>query len=84
MVVVENVGHLSSTDGSGNNNGMWKIKKEIFPKHAKSVRVSKKNIKGRIVTNTEELQGLYLETYRHRLRHRPQAQTETQTECQRC
>ena len=70
-LVVENLGHLSSTDGSVNTNGMWKIKKKIFPKHNKALPVSKKSIAGRIVTNPEELKSLYLETYRNRLRHRP-------------
>ena len=41
-LVVANLDHLSSTDGSANTNGMWKIKKKIFPKHAKSLPVGKK------------------------------------------
>ena len=65
-LVVENFGHLSSTDGSVNTNGIWKLKKRIFPKHCKSLPVSKKDAKGRI-----ELKSLYLQTYKHRLRHRP-------------
>ena len=73
-LVVENFGHLSSTDGSVNSNGIWKLKKRIFPKHSKSLPVCKKDAKGKIVSNPEELKSLYLQTYKHRLRHRPIAQ----------
>ena len=62
---------LSSTDGTVNINGMWKLKKKIFPKHADPLPVCKKNLQGQIISNAAELKGLYLETYKHRLRHRP-------------
>ena len=68
---MENFGQLSSTDVSVNTNGMWKLKQKIFPKHASSLPVCKKNMRGEIITNSEELKSLYLETYQNRLRHRP-------------
>ena len=45
--------------------------KAKFQKHSKPFPVSKKNQKGKIISNPEELKSLYLQTYKHRLRHRP-------------
>ena len=68
---MENFGVLSSTDGTVNTNGMWKLKRKIFPKHSNPLPTSKKNFQGQIITNSEELKKLYMETYKHRLRPRP-------------
>ena len=70
-LVMENFGVLSSTDGTVNTNGMWKLKRKIFPKHSNPLPTSKKNFQGQLITNAEELKKLYLETYKHRLRPRP-------------
>ena len=51
--------------------GIWKIKRKIFPKIKPSLPVAKKNIKNQLITNPEELKKLYLETFKYRLRHRP-------------
>ena len=50
---------------------MWKLTKKLFPKNAKALPISKKNMEGRLVSSPEELRELYIETYLHRLRHRP-------------
>ena len=70
-LVMDNFGALSATDGTVNTNGMWKLKKKIFPKHVNPLPVCKKNLQGQIITNAEELKKLYLNTYKHRLRQRP-------------
>ena len=44
---------------------------KVFPKHAKPLPVAKSDNNGRIVCNPEELNQLYVDTYKHRLRHRP-------------
>ena len=69
--VVENFSTFAKSDGSVHNNGMWSIKKKIFPKNAKIVPTAKKDFHGNIETNPENLKKLYLATYKHRLRHRP-------------
>ena len=69
--VRDNLSSLSNTDGTMAVSGIWKIKKKIFPKHSKSLPVSKKGPGGRLVSSPEELKELNLSTYKHRLRHRP-------------
>ena len=69
--VRDNFGKLSNDAGTLNNNGLWKIKKKIFPKNRSQLPVAKKNFSGQIITNPDTLKQLYIETYQHRLRHRP-------------
>ena len=69
--VMENLGSFASSEGSLNTNGMWKVKKKIFPKNSKILPTAKKNFNGQLETNPDTLKTLYLETYKHRLRHRP-------------
>ena len=67
----ENFKLLSNGQGSFNPVGVWKAKQRVFPKHAKPLPVAKSDRNGRIVSNPEELNQLYVDTYKHRLRHRP-------------
>ena len=69
--VFENFSKLNNTDGSCNLNGMWKVKKKLFPKHVTSVPVAKKDLEGKIVSSHDDLKKLYSEAFKHRLRHRP-------------
>ena len=69
--VVNNFQELSNTDGSTNINGMWNLKKKVFPRNVETLPVAKKNYDGRLVTSQKELKTLYLSTFSHRLRHRP-------------
>ena len=69
--VTENFKGIGGANGDLLHQGIWKIKKEDFPKIKPSLRVGKKNIKQQLITNPEELKELYLETFRYRLRHRP-------------
>ena len=50
---------------------MWSLKKKMFPKNAKVLPSCKKDCNGQIITQSDQLKVLYLETYKHRLRHRP-------------
>ena len=59
------------TDGTINVNGMWGLKRKIFPKNIKQLPTAKKNFDGRIISSQNELKQLYLNTFQHRLRHRP-------------
>ena len=69
--VMENLKELDSSDGNINHQGIWKTKKKLFPKIKPSLPVGKKNLKGQLITNPEELKKLYLDTFKFRLRHRP-------------
>ena len=69
--VIESFKTLSETDGSININGMWSMKKKVFPKNTKPLPCAKKDVEGRLITSQNELKTLYLKTFVHRLRHRP-------------
>ena len=69
--VMENFGSFAKSDGFVNTNGMWNVKKRVFPKTAKIAPTAKKIISGQIETNQDNLKKLYLETYKHRPRNRP-------------
>ena len=45
--VVENFQTLSNTDGSTNINGLWNLKRKVFPKNAESLPFAKKNFTDR-------------------------------------
>ena len=53
--VVNNFKSLSDTDGILNTNGMWKLKKKLFPKHVQSVPTAKKDSQGNLISTQEEL-----------------------------
>ena len=69
--VLENFKNLSSPDGLVNTNGMWSIKRKIFPKNKETLPFAKQNFDGKLITSQENLKTLYLETFIHRLRSRP-------------
>ena len=69
--VTENLKSFGDNQFSVNTNGMWNVKKKIFPKNPQTKPTGKKNARGQIITSPEGLKLLYLETYKHRLRHRP-------------
>ena len=62
---------MEDSHGNINNQGIWKTKKKFFPKTKPSLPVAKKNMKGQLITNPNELKELYLDTFKYRLRHRP-------------
>ena len=69
--IKDNFQDLSGLNDKLNSNGMWRQMKKLFPKNVQPLPVGKKNKRGQIITNPEQLKDLYLETYVHRLRHRP-------------
>ena len=69
--VIENFKEFGQSQGSVNANGMWNVKKKIFPKNNPTKPTGKKNSQGQIITSPDGLKDLYLETYIQRLRHRP-------------
>ena len=69
--VFEDFGKLSNTDGTTNINGIWSLKRKLFPKNSEPIPIAKRNPDGRLISSKNELLNLYLDTYKHRLRHRP-------------
>ena len=69
--VFDNFEKLSNTDGTTNINGIWTLKRKIFPKITESLPIAKKDSNGRLISSQKELMQLYLDTYKHRLRQRP-------------
>ena len=56
--MLDNLQSFSDTTGSLNTNGMWGIKKKIFPTKQKVSILAKKNGKGKLVTSPKELKSL--------------------------
>ena len=70
-IIMNNFKTLGDRHDTVNINGMWGLKKKLFPKIAQSKPTGKRNTAGQIITNPDGLKNLYLETFVHRLRHRP-------------
>ena len=71
MRKVETLDALSGESECMNTNGMWQLKKKLFPKIAPQIVTGKKDNKDKLVTDPEELKTVYLEEYLERLRNRP-------------
>ena len=59
--VMINFGSLAKTDTTLSVNGMWALKKRIFPKNPPNLPVAKKDINGKIITSHQDLKNLYLD-----------------------
>ena len=62
---------LSNPDGLVNTNGLWNLKRKLFPENKETLPFAKQNLIGKLITSQEGLKELYLETFIHRLRCRP-------------
>ena len=69
--IFNNFASFANTNGSFNPNGMWAVKKRVFPKNPSSLPVAKKDVDCKIITSHQDLKNLYLDTFVHRLRYRP-------------
>ena len=72
MKVAETVKELGVDiiNGSGRKK-VWDLLKKKFPKNSHAVPVGKKDSKGNLITNHDQLTHLYFKTYRQRMRTRP-------------
>ena len=59
---MKNFAEMDGIDDNLVHQGVWKTKKKLFPKIKPSLPVGKKNLKGQLITNPEELKNLYLDT----------------------
>jgi hypothetical protein len=69
--IFNNFGMFTGNNGNLNINGMWAVKRKVFPKNPSSLPVAKKDVDGKVITSHQDLKKLYLETFVHRLRYRP-------------
>ena len=69
--VVDNFQSLTDQSGRLHINGMWNLKRKVFPKNKESLPFAKKTCDGKIITSQSLIKSLYLDTFVHRLRHRP-------------
>ena len=67
----ENFKDLDQTEGGTFANGIWSIKKRVFPKQSANIPAAKTDINGKSVTNPDQIKNIYLTTFQHRLRNRP-------------
>ena len=68
-VTVNELG-VKDLDGSARKK-VWKVLRKKFPKNSSITPVGKKDNKGNIITNHDQLKNLYLKTYKQRMRNRP-------------
>ena len=68
--IFNNFGMFAGNNGNLNVNGMWAVKKKVFPKNPSSLPVAKKDVDGKVISSHQDLKHLYLETFVHRLRYR--------------
>ena len=72
-MVVDTLEEISD-NGNINSSGrkkMWSMLKNRFPKMSQPIPIAKKDKKGNLVTNHQDLKKLYLKTYKQRMRNRP-------------
>ena len=67
----DNFAKLSGPDELVNTNGIWNLKRKIFPKNRETLPSAKKDFAGNLVTTQPQLKQLYLSTFSQRLRSRP-------------
>ena len=70
-LVEEYLGKNNDTLEGFNQVKTWALKKKLAPKTAADPPAAKLNSKGKLVTNKEELEQLYLDTYIERLKPNP-------------
>ena len=68
---MDNFQTLTNSSGGFHNQGMWNVKKKVFPKNKESLPYAKKDCDGKIITSQNQIKLLYLDTFVHRLHHRP-------------
>ena len=61
-IVKQQLGHLNDPNGSFSRNGMWKVKAKLLPRQ-RDPPTAKRDSQGNIITKTESLKQLYLDTY---------------------
>ena len=67
--VKEYVDGMETLDGNFSQLGLWKLKQKLCPQRT-DPPMAKLDMTGNLVTTTEGLKNLYLETYKNRLKHR--------------
>ena len=73
--IYQNFARLDQSDGESFSQGIWDLKKKVFPKCSPAMPAAKQDITLRIVTDPNGLKTLYQETFTHRLRFRPPKQS---------
>lgn len=69
--IKKNFEQFDQSEGESFATGVWNVKNKEFPKIVKPTPAAKIDVNGRLVTDTEGLKQLYLDTFTHRLRQRP-------------
>ena len=69
--IYNNFKHLDQTEGENFSQGIWSLKKKVFPQKSQPLPSAKIDVNGDLVSDPAELQQLYLDTFTHRLRERP-------------
>ena len=68
-IIKEQVQGITQKDGATNNAGVWRLRKNIFPKATENFS-AKKDKEGNLVSNPERLKEVFIDAYVDRLKHR--------------
>lgn len=69
--VIKHFKKFSENPENVNLKEVWNTLKKICPKFKTPVPIAKKNFKGKLITNSDEIKALLIQEYTHRLRTRP-------------
>ena len=69
--IIKNFKNLSENPENVNIKEVWKLMRKVFPKFKPPVPTAKRNFRGKLVTDLDEIKELLLQEYSHRLRKRP-------------
>ena len=70
-IVMKNFKRLSENPENVNIKEVWKILRNIFPKFKTPIPIAKRNYKGELITDLQQIKYLLLKEYSQRLRMRP-------------
>ena len=70
-LVIKNFKKYSENPENVNLKEVWNTLKKICPKFKTPVPIAKKDFKGKLITNSDEIKALLIQEYTHRLRTRP-------------
>ena len=69
MKIKEHINYLQTKGGSFSQIGLWKLKRKLLPRKV-DPPMGKKDKDGNLITGSEALKSLYIQTYVDRLKHR--------------
>ena len=67
-IINDHLSQFQTPEGSFSQTGLWKVKRKLLPRKT-DPPMAKKDAEGNLITGTEALKNLYIQTYSDRLKH---------------